>query len=271
MFSPYYARALRQGPARAENHAAINVALYGRGGHHWAMTERGQGALARTADSYQLGPSSLEWDGRGLTIRIQERTSPYGLPLRGTVRLEAGALLSERYPLDEAGRHHWQPLQPAARVSVAFDQPGQSWEGHGYFDMNDGGRPLIADFRSWDWARGLTRQGPVLLYDVTRLDGSSQHLALRMGPDGRLQDFEPPPLARLGTTPWRMPRQTRCDAAQKPRVLMTLEDTPFYARSVVASQIGGEDVTLMHESVSLANLQKRWVETLMPFRMPRRA
>jgi carotenoid 1,2-hydratase len=271
VFSPYYARALRQGPARAENHAAINVALYGRGGHHWAMTERGQGALARTADSYRLGPSSLEWDGRGLTIRIQERTSPYGLPLRGTIRLDAGALLSQRYPLDAAGRHHWQPLQPAARVSVAVDQPGQSWEGHGYFDMNDGTRPLIADFQSWDWARGLTRQGPVLLYDVTRLDGSSQHLALRMGPDGRLQDFEPPPLARLGTTPWRMPRQTRCASNQRPRVLMTLEDTPFYARSVIASHLAGEDVTLMHESVSLANLQKRWVETLMPFRMPRRA
>ena len=41
VFSPYYAWARRKGPADADNHCALNVALYGDAGHRWSMTERG--------------------------------------------------------------------------------------------------------------------------------------------------------------------------------------------------------------------------------------
>ena len=42
VFSPYYAWARRKGDAGPENHVAVNVALYGKGGKRWSMTERGR-------------------------------------------------------------------------------------------------------------------------------------------------------------------------------------------------------------------------------------
>ena len=46
---------------------------------------------------------------------------------------------------------------------------------------------------------------------------------------------------------------------------MTLEDTPFYARSVL---VNGSDLT-MHESLSLDRFRSPWVQVMLPFRMPR--
>jgi carotenoid 1,2-hydratase len=53
--------------------------------------------------------------------------------------------------------------------------------------------------------------------------------------------------------------------------LRTLEDTPFYNRNVVATQIGGERLTAMHESFDARRFAAPWVQALLPFRMPRRA
>jgi carotenoid 1,2-hydratase len=75
VFSPYYAWARRRAPADPQNHCALNVALYGRPGR-WAMTERGRGALGAEASALAIGPSSLRWDGNGLTIAIDEVTVP---------------------------------------------------------------------------------------------------------------------------------------------------------------------------------------------------
>jgi carotenoid 1,2-hydratase len=52
-------------------------------------------------------------------------------------------------------------------------------------------------------------------------------------------------------------------------VVQTLEDAPFYARSVVASQLQGESVNAVHESLSLDRFRSGWVQVLLPFRMPR--
>ena len=68
---------------------------------------------------------------------------------------------------------------------------------------------------------------------------------------------------------WRMARQTRSDAAGKARVIKTLEDTPFYSRSIIEASVGGATVTGMHESLSLDRFDTRWVQSLLPFRMPR--
>jgi carotenoid 1,2-hydratase len=37
----------------------------------------------------------------------------------------------------------------------------------------------------------------------------------------------------------------------------------------VAARWSGHDVTAMHESLSLDRFDSRWVQTLLPFRMPR--
>jgi carotenoid 1,2-hydratase len=270
VFSPYYARALRKGQADPMDHCAINVALYGRGGHHWAMTERTGRDLSRDESQFTLGPSSLTWDGTTLTIRIEERTAPHRLRLAGTIRLTPELLPEQVFELDAAGRHTWRPIAASARVEVDIEQPGQRWSGHGYMDSNHGTRPLKDDFIAWDWARGATAKGPVILYDIARRDGSALNLALGLGADGMLERIAVPAITALPITPWRMRRATRCDAGQRARVTATLEDTPFYARSVVTTRLSGEPVTLMHESVDLDRLQMRWSEALMPFRMPRR-
>ena len=50
----------------------------------------------------------------------------------------------------------------------------------------------------------------------------------------------------------------------------TLEDTPFYARSVVAGDLLGQPVTAMHESLSMDRFTMPVVQAMLPFRMPRR-
>ena len=52
--------------------------------------------------------------------------------------------------------------------------------------------------------------------------------------------------------------------------LATLEDGPFYARSRIAADIAGERVEGFHESVSLQRFAARWVQCLLPVRLPRR-
>ena len=52
-------------------------------------------------------------------------------------------------------------------------------------------------------------------------------------------------------------------------MVRTLEDAPFYARSVVSAKLLGEHVTLMHESLSLDRFRMPMVQAMLPFRMPR--
>ena len=77
-------------------------------------------------------------------------------------------------------------------------------------------------------------------------------------------------MQRLPTTPWGIRRETRSDHGRGARVLATLEDGPFYARSRIESQVAGRTVRGFHESVSLERFAKRWVQCLLPVRLPRR-
>jgi carotenoid 1,2-hydratase len=56
-----------------------------------------------------------------------------------------------------------------------------------------------------------------------------------------------------------------------PRVLATLEDTPFYVRSMVHAGLLGETVTSMHETLDLDRLLSLPVRLMLPVRMPRRS
>ena len=82
-----------------------------------------------------------------------------------------------------------------------------------------------------------------------------------------MQTFEPPPLHTLKRTGWRVGRKARSEDTAI--VSRTLEDAPFYARSVVAARLLGEPVMLMHESLSLDRFKMPIVQAMLPFRMPR--
>ncbi|MEA1835076.1 carotenoid 1,2-hydratase [Methylobacterium durans] len=266
VFSPYYA----WDPARDPfDHCALNVVLYGRPGR-FCMTERGRAALARDADHIRIGPSAMEWDGAALTIRIDEVTAPIPRRVRGTVRLHPPGFTRGPFTLDAAGDHRWWPMAPSSPVEVRLDEPALAWRGTAYFDTNDGDTALEDSFTSWTWCRADMPDGAAILYDVRRRDGSGQNLSLRFDRTGARRDIRPPlPAALPPTGLWRIPRATRSDDGHA-RVLRTFEDTPFYARSLLASTLGGEPVQAVHESLSLARFRNPIVRLMLPFRMPRR-
>ena len=54
-----------------------------------------------------------------------------------------------------------------------------------------------------------------------------------------------------------------------PAVTQTLEDTPFYVRSVLSSGLLGEQVASVHETLNVPRLVSTAVQLMLPWRMPR--
>jgi len=267
VFSPYYAGARRKGPADPYQHCALNVALYGSPGR-WAMTERGRGDIDITPYHFRIGPSTIAWEGGCLVIRIDERSTPDLRPLRGEIRVRPRELVDHEMILDANGRHHWRPIAPRAEVSVNLSAPALAWSGHGYLDSNEGSEPIEAGFRDWAWSRVTHGDDTLVLYDATRRDGSRLGIARRFGAGG-ITDTAPPPPAALPRGLWRVARPTRADAGTTPRLIRRFEDVPFYTRSEFTTTLYGREAHGVHESLDLDRFAARWVQTLLPFRMPR--
>ncbi len=245
----------------------MNVVLYGDGGKRWAMTERGARAVDRSATTLAIGPSHMEWDGDGLTIHVDEITAPLPSRIRGRIRLHPSAIATHVVALDATGRHGWSPIAPRARVDVSLDNPGRAWSGNGYFDSNWGSRALEQDFSQWTWCRAPSRDGATVLYDVARRDGSDLSVALRYGADGSATPFAAPSIRHLKRSFWGLPRVTRSDTTA--RITQTLEDAPFYGRSVVETELAGEKLIAVHENLSLDRFDTAWMRLMLPFKAPR--
>lgn len=277
VFSPYYRYARWRGRGDAEQHVALNVALYGGGTARWTMTERGRGQLARSADELRIGPSRVHWDGQALQIDIDEVCSPLLQRVRGKVRVHPQGLCRFVAPLDAIGRHRWRPIAPCARIEVAFDRPGLRWKGQAYIDSNEGDEPLDRAFRAWDWSRASLCDGSTaVVYDLrpspaADANGAGRLIAQRFAPDGSFSPFEPPQRRALPRSRWGLARTQRSESGTPVRVHKTLEDTPFYVRSVIGATLLGEPVTAVHETLHVPRLVSLPVQLMLPFRMPRRA
>lgn len=270
VFSPYYYRSKRRSDGDPYQHCAINVALYGPRRNRWAMTERTAKSLHLERDSFYLGRSSLVWSGDKLGIAVDERSAPFGQALRGRIELTAPTMHSRQYKLDAAGQHVWQPIAPCAQIALSFDEPRLGWKGNAYFDHNAGRRPLERDFRGWDWSRLQTERCTTISYSVLEAPNTRRSLALRYGHDGTEDDVPLPSAVDIGRTRWGVQRFANLDGT--PSVHATLEDTPFYARTMLQiDDENGSRAHAMHESLSLDRFNKPWVRTLLPFRMPRRS
>ncbi|HZF50345.1 MAG TPA: carotenoid 1,2-hydratase [Polyangiaceae bacterium] len=269
VFSPYYAGARAIGPADPLEHCAMNVGVYGARGDLWSLTERGSRRVARGARDLAIGPSSMEWDGTELRIAFDEITAPVPSRLRGRVRVRPLDVTGEVFALDAAGKHAWSPIAPVATAEVDLESPRLRFRGAAYFDANAGDEPLEQAFSSWTWSRSSRAGETAVTYDVLRADGSRGLLAKVFGAGGAardLGDLQPMP---LGRTRWGVDRSIQVDGRTSPRLLRTLEDTPFYARSLASASFGGQASTVVHEALSLDRFKQGWVRFLLPFRMRR--
>jgi len=269
VFSPYYKKSGRRDPL---DHCALNVALYGPRAR-WAMTERPRTALSRDAANLVIGPSAVRWDGSMLAITIQEGDTrlfvPWQRPVVGRVRVYPEALNRTAFALDPGERHIWHCLAPRARIEVEMQSPSLSWRGKAYLDHNRGSEPLEHGFNVWHWSRAHLSQGALVCYEGERADGSLFASALRFDSAGVPEPVELPPIAHLPPSKWRIARRTRSDIGVA-RVRRTWEDTPFYARSELASCFAGEEVVAVQESLDMRRFSSGLVQFMLPYRMPRK-
>lgn len=269
VFSPYYAWRRARAPTDPLDHCAMNVAIYRDKGNRWAMTERSRRAVYQDAATLGIGPSTLSWNGQAFQFTLDEVTAPWPARIRGTIKLHPAALPQRTFALSPDGLHQWSPVAPVARVEVELSSPRLRWQGAAYMDMNTGKAPLESGFNEWQWSRSTRGDETLLLYDTQGSDGSTHSLALRCSRAGKFESFEAPPPAGLPGTRWQMARSTRSESGAA-ALVRTLEDAPFYARSVIDTKLLGRTGPAIHESLSLTRFRQRWVQCLLPFRMPRR-
>jgi carotenoid 1,2-hydratase len=268
VFSPRYFRARQLNCGVAQDYCAMNVALYGSGRHRWSFTEYRREAVQSARDALCMGRNVMSWNNGALRVRIDEHAAPVPLPMRGTVTLHPEFLSSSVVTLDPEGLHTWQPIAPRARLEVDLEEPRLRWSGSAYLDTNAGCVPLDESFDAWTWSRADLRDGAAVIYETLPRGSGARTLALRFSSQGEMRPFDPPPRVGLPRSLWRVARTARCDDTT-PRVLATLEDAPFYARSLIATRWLGEPVRAVHESLSLERFRSGWVRVLLPFRMRR--
>lgn len=304
VFSPYYAHARRKAlrsdnasvtrGANPEEFCAINAALYRgvdtagtreRNGYWWAMTEHSRHSVVRDADSMRVGKSAFLSREDALIIELNEITVPFPRRVRGRIYVELAQQCDESYPLAQQGGHLWRPIAPSAKIRVELTDPPMRWEGRAYVDSNRGDAPLESAFRDWTWTRthevredGTLDEATRVFYEVMtntgecrQISASFSHQALGgANATSIVSSSTPVPTSQaLDQTLWGITRSLPCDPERDCRVLKTAESAPFYARSIIETTLGGRIHRGMHESLSMARFEKRWVQCLLPFKMPR--
>ncbi|MEM1148405.1 MAG: carotenoid 1,2-hydratase [Pseudomonadota bacterium] len=266
VFSPYYAWRKWQDPA---DHCAINVALYGPP-QRWSMTERGAKDTRRTQTSYETGNSRIERTPQGLALTFDEIGAPLPRRIKGRVTIDMPYENRQAFPLDPEAKHAWAPACTHAQITVDFTAPELSWQGSAYVDANYGLEPVTAGFDYWDWSRTPLRDGDTLIRYVTDpVAAVQQSLDLRIAPDGQIRPAPLSPSYDLNASAiWQIRRRTGKLGDATPRLAQTLEDTPFYSRSLLEYADRAAGLTA-HETLSCKRLRSPLVKALLPFRMPR--
>ena len=235
------------------------------------MTDRGRSALRQSQDSFTVGPSSLHWNGRDLTIDIDEISSlPLISRIKGQITVTPSALTDVELPLTDDGAHIWRPFAPTSRIKVDLNR-GWTWSGHGYFDANFGTRSLEEDFDYWTWGRFPLQQGSACFYDAIRRDGSELAVGATFAEDGAVETMPMPPKARVSRSLWAVRRETRADEGTRPRQTKAMLDAPFYTRSVVQTTSNGETTEGVHEALDLNRFRGPWLMPMLAVRVPRRS
>ena len=242
--------------------------LYRPGGSTWAFTEARPDTIERSADLFALSGSRVERTPGALVIHLDERTAPWGRAMRGRVRVELEDGVPAAIALDRAREHHWWPAGAKARAEVELECPAVRFRGSAYHDCNFGSVPLEDTFTSWNWSRTDLGDDVCIVYDVQEPGDAESHLGLRIGPSG-VRPLWAEDRAELPRGFWGVERSTRSEGEAS--LVRTLEDTPFYTRSLLRTTFNGRSALTMHESLSLTRFVQPWVQFLLPFRLRRGA
>lgn len=236
------------------------------------MTDRGRAALRRSESEFEVGPSKMRWTGDRLVIDIDEVSSPPLISrVRGRITVMPRAVTDVEMVLDSDGAHVWRPFAPVSDIRVELDAPGWNWDGHGYFDANFGTRALERDFSFWTWGRFPTPGGATCIYDAERRDGTHLDAAIAFDIDGNARLTDAPPRTRFRRTNWLVRRETRADPGVVPKQVLSMLDAPFYSRSVVRTQLDGQEVTGVHEALDLDRFSSPFLKPMLAVRVPRRS
>lgn len=271
VFSPYYFRA-RQGssPPNPLDFAAFNIAVYGGGADRWAFTERRGASVRRDAVSLTIGKNRILADRPGeIQIDLDETSPKLRRPIKGTVHLRFAHAHRTIFFLDRNGRHRWQPIAPRATMEVHLSAPDLHFSGSAYHDMNWGDVPLESDFLDWSWSRHALSDRTVVFYDGRHANNETFSIGAGFDDNGSmLEMISKPNILRLPDTRlWRCPRPVRSDG--RPRVIRTLENSPFYARSLLETEIFGQAAPTVHETLRLHKFVKPATQMMLPFRLRR--
>ena len=168
------------------------------------MTERGAAPCAARAHSLRRRPEPAAVAGRraGDHARRAQRAAA-ARACAACCACTRTALTTFHAALDARGRHRWGPIAPCARIEVDLQAPALRWQGHAYFDSNEGDEPIERGFTRWDWLRTAAPDGSTaVIYDVqprdTKRGGASRLITRRFSPDGSSSEFEASPRQRLG-------------------------------------------------------------------------
>ncbi|OUW04740.1 MAG: hypothetical protein CBD16_01650 [Betaproteobacteria bacterium TMED156] len=271
VFSPYYTNAQKkQKEVDPENFCAFNVALYEPNKKTWTMTERSSKFVERSEESFKVGNSNIKSFDTCIEVTIDEISTPFPKRVQGTVKVNCDKFLLYRTWLDDAQKHRWGPIAPSATIEVDIPSHNISWKGHGYVDSNEGDEPLEKPFKEWDWARTTLEDGSTLVfYDIKQRIGRQRVLPLRFFPDGNVERIAPPPRQDLPNSRWVIPRVMRAEPARPAHILRTLEDTPFYSRTLLSAGLLGDRRLVMHETLNLNRFSSKLTKLMLPWRMPR--
>ncbi|MEZ4380866.1 MAG: hypothetical protein R3A79_05935 [Nannocystaceae bacterium] len=234
------------------------------------LSEHPRAAVGRSQTALAIGGSEVAWEGGSLRVSFAERTAVAGRHLEGEVWLHPSATFDAPVAIDGRGRHFWWGVAPHSRAEVELRRPrALRFSGHAYHDANFGAEPLEAGFRRWSWSRARLDDRTVVIYDSERRDGSRGVLTRSFAADGALAGVDLPQPVDLGRTRWGIDRATRCDAGGRARVVRALEDTPFYARSEIVTDVAGASVAAVHESLDLDRFARPIVQHMLTYRIRR--
>lgn len=265
VFSPWYSWSGRKNP---HDFCSINIVTYGKGGR-WTMTERRERHVQITKNSFKVGPSKLEWDGKKLVLEFSEITIPHLDKIEGSITLTPESVNDLEVLLKPDGTHVWRPFSPISRLDIKTNKKGWNWQGNAYLDGNFGTRALEQDFNYWTWSRLPFKDKCLTFYDADLVDGSNTNIALSFKKDGTVEQVEAPPLQPITKTKWLLKRVARSDKEFSPYQSKALLDAPFYSRSELVTQIFKEKTTGVHETLNMKRFTNPFIKPLLCAKIPR--